>query len=81
MNADQSRNRAKASADQIEPHDFCFFVDDDRYTVPVFEFVFLSSAERARELAAEKLAASAHHRSIEVMEGEQVVFRLSRDRP
>jgi len=47
-------------------HTFEFFIEDDRYTVPSLELVQAGDPDRARQLAAERLHASAHHQSVEV---------------
>jgi hypothetical protein len=60
---------------------FEFFIQDDRYTVPTFELVHLRDAERARELAAQRLCASLHHQSIEVRMGSERLFLISRSAP
>jgi len=60
---------------------FEFFIQDDRYAVPTFELVQVRDAERARELAAERLRASLHHQSIEVRTGSERLFLISRTEP
>jgi hypothetical protein len=60
----------------IAMHDFKFLVEDRRYQVPTLHLVQAKDAERARELAAKMLAASHDHLSIEVWEGETLLFTL-----
>jgi hypothetical protein len=57
---------------------FEFFIEDDRYTVPSLELVQARSADRARQLAAERLHASLHHLSVEVRIGSDRLFFLHR---
>jgi hypothetical protein len=59
-------------------HTFEFFIEDDRYEVPTLEFVVVRDAERARELAAERLFASPHHLGIDIRQAGLPVFRMSR---
>jgi hypothetical protein len=61
---------------------FELFIEDDRYTVPTLEFVQVRDVERARQLAAERLLISVHHRSVEVrrLDSERI-FYLSRSGP
>lgn len=57
---------------------FTFLIQDDRYTVPTVAFVVARDEPEARTLANERLTDSRHHRSIEVSEGEIVLFSVSR---
>lgn len=57
---------------------FSFFIEDERSSVPTLEFVTVKTLGRARALAAERLASSAHHLSVEVVDGERLLFRLAR---
>lgn len=57
---------------------FSFFIEDDRHLLPTINFVTTKDIGRARELAATKLRASPHYLSIEVVQGDRPVFRLSR---
>jgi hypothetical protein len=59
---------------------FAFFIEDDRYTVPSLEFVPALDANRARQLAADRLVASSHHESVEVRIGVERLFLLTRAR-
>jgi len=56
---------------------FEFFIEDDRYAVPTLEFAQVSDADRARELAAERLRASPHHLSVEVRRANERLFLLT----
>ncbi len=55
-----------------------FFINDDRYTVPTLEFVQVRDAERARQLATDRLRLSSHHLSIEVRVGNEPLFSIVR---
>jgi hypothetical protein len=57
---------------------FEFFIEDDRYTVPSLELVQARDADSARQLAADRLAASSHHESVEVRIGVERLFLLTR---
>ena len=54
--------------------DFKFFVSDRRHAVPTLSFVVARDEERARELALKALAESPHHLSVEVHEGDALLF-------
>jgi hypothetical protein len=59
-------------------HTFEFFIQDDRYAVPTLELVEVRDADRARQLAAERLHASLHHLNVEVRRGDERLFFISR---
>jgi hypothetical protein len=61
-------------------HTFTFYIEDRRYTVSDLMFVTLRDEGRAREVAAQKLAASPNHLSVEVREEDRLLFVLSRAR-
>jgi hypothetical protein len=54
--------------------DFKLFTADDRYGVPTLLLISVASAERARSFAQRELAASNHHKSVEVWEGDDLLF-------
>jgi hypothetical protein len=56
---------------------FEFFIDDDRCTTPTLEFVEVRDADRARQLAAERLRASPHHLSVEVRRADERLYFIS----
>jgi hypothetical protein len=64
--------------DQQTMRTFEFFIEDDRYAVCTLELVQVRDAARAREVAQQRLGASAHHRSVEVREDDELIFVLSR---
>jgi hypothetical protein len=74
--------RVRASVDAgsttVAMHTFEFFIEDDRYKVPTLELVQVRDADRARQLAAERLRASLHHQSVEVRTGNVRLFFISR---
>lgn len=51
-------------------------IDDDRYSIPSLLFLEAASAGRAKVRAEEILERSPHHRSVEVYEGETLVFTV-----
>jgi hypothetical protein len=51
-------------------------IEDDRYSIPSLLFLEAASEVRARVRAEEILVRSPHHRSVEVYEGETLVFTL-----
>lgn len=57
---------------------FEFFIEDDRYSVPTLELVVVRDADRARQLATERLCASPHHQSVEVRTANATLFLISR---
>jgi hypothetical protein len=57
---------------------YTFFIEDDRYPVPTLEFVLVRDEARARQMASERLIASAHHLGIEVHRGGSLAFRVER---
>jgi hypothetical protein len=53
---------------------FHFYIDDDRHAVPTELTVEVATEARARELAEQLLAQSAHHLGVEVCEnGERIL--------
>ena len=59
---------------------YTFFIEDDRYPVPTLEFVLVRDEALVRQMASERLFASAHHLSIEVHRGGSPTFRVARPR-
>lgn len=57
---------------------YFLYVHDDRYTVPNLDTIIVRDDERARALAAKRLASSPHYRGVEVWEDERLVVRLDR---
>ena len=62
---------------------FDFYTHDDRHTVPSVQLVIAPSEESAYQLASARLAQSSHYRSVEVREGEELIFCVDqvRERP
>ena len=58
---------------------FSFFIEDERYTVPNLVLVLVSDVARAREMAVQKLWETPEHLSIQVFQGEKLIFTVSRD--
>jgi hypothetical protein len=58
--------------------DFSLLTVDDRYSTPTLRFLTVASVPRAREHAERILGESPHHLSMEVWEGEVLLFRLQR---
>jgi hypothetical protein len=56
---------------------FTFLVTDDRYSVPTLAF-FTGLEADARAAAKSRLDESTHHLSVEVRDGEGMVFRVDR---
>ncbi|HEX4199205.1 MAG TPA: hypothetical protein VHZ26_17345 [Caulobacteraceae bacterium] len=52
-------------------------IEDDRYSIPSLMFLEAANEGRARIRVGEILDRSPHHRSVEVYEGETLVFTLS----
>jgi hypothetical protein len=57
---------------------FHLFISDERETTPRLAVVTVKSAERALELARNRLEASPHHVAVEVHEGDEMIARLDR---
>lgn len=58
---------------------FSFYIHDRRYSVPTLQLVTVRDENRARELARARLEETEHHLSIEVVEDQTELFRLSRE--
>ena len=54
---------------------FTFYIEDERYSVPTLLFVTTRDEAHARRLARQKLA-EPHHLSVEVRDGDDVLFKL-----
>ena len=58
---------------------YFLYIHDDRYSVPTFQTLETLDDETARALATERLAASPHHRAIELFdEAQTLVIRIER---
>ncbi|MDO9472721.1 MAG: hypothetical protein Q7J28_06660 [Caulobacter sp.] len=57
---------------------FSFYIHDQRYSVPTLQIVTVRDEERARELAQQRLYEGEHHLAVEVVEGQDELFRLER---
>ena len=57
---------------------FSFYIHDRRYTVPTLQIVTVRDEARARELAQQRLDEADHHLAVEVVEGQQELFRIAR---
>ena len=55
---------------------FQLLIDDDRYTVATLNFVAARDAKRARAIAEKILRDTAHHRGVEVFQGDLRLFGL-----
>jgi hypothetical protein len=55
---------------------YIIYIDDSRYTVPTMDTLIVSGDARARELAAARLASSAHYRGAQIWEGDRLVDTL-----
>lgn len=73
----QGRERARSPAG-YSMRSFSFLIEDARFGQPTVEFVTVKSIARAKELAAQRLAASPQRISITVSENEQTLFRVAR---
>jgi hypothetical protein len=58
---------------------YALYVDDDRYSVPTLLFVTANDDTAVRRIACEKLS-EPHHKAVEVLEGEQMLVRIERQR-
>ncbi|MES2034567.1 MAG: hypothetical protein V4466_10345 [Pseudomonadota bacterium] len=58
---------------------FSFYIHDRRYSVPTLQLVTVRDESRARELALARLEETEHHLSVEVVEDQTELFRLSRE--
>ncbi|MDP2260354.1 MAG: hypothetical protein Q8J89_11630 [Caulobacter sp.] len=57
---------------------FSFYIHDRRYSVPTLQIVTVRDEGRARELAQQRLDEGEHHLAVEVVEGQDELFRLER---
>jgi len=57
---------------------FSFYIHDKRYSVPTLQIVTVRDEERARELAQQRLYEGEHYLAVEVVEGQDELFRLER---
>ncbi len=57
---------------------YLLYIHDDRYTVPTLDSIAVDGDERARELAAERLASSPHYLTAELWEDDRLVEKLTR---
>jgi hypothetical protein len=57
---------------------YTVYVHDHRYAAPTLLLADFASDERAREFAAQRLAASAHYFAIEVWEDEGRLLRFDK---
>jgi hypothetical protein len=55
---------------------YSLYIEDDRYSVPTLQFVTAGDDAEIRRLA-EAMLAKPHHQSVEVREGDVVLFRLA----
>jgi hypothetical protein len=55
---------------------YALYVDDDRYSVPSLFFVTAEDEAALRRIGRQTLA-DPHHRSVEVRDGDRMLFRLS----
>jgi len=55
---------------------YLLYIHDDRYTVPTMDSITVIDDERAKQLARERLASSAHYHTAELWEDERLVARL-----
>jgi predicted GNAT superfamily acetyltransferase len=60
---------------------YLLYVHDERYSVPTLDTIVVADDERAREVAAARLIASQHHRSVEVWDEARLVCGIDRPRP
>jgi hypothetical protein len=58
---------------------YSIYIHDDRYSVPTLLFVVADADERARELATQRLAESAHYTGIDVHHEDTLLFSLKAD--
>src|SRR5580698_2016633 len=58
---------------------FHLFIRDERQPAPTLAVVTVRSADRALELARQRLKDSPHHFAVEVHEGDELVARIERD--
>jgi hypothetical protein len=61
-------------------HTFSCYITDDRYSIPTLAFMLVGDVILARDLALRRLMESPHHRSIELLDGDERVFVRSRTR-
>ena len=57
---------------------YVLYVHDDRYSVPTLDTITVDGDERARQLAAERLAASPRYFMVELWEEDRLVEKLER---
>ena len=57
---------------------FTFYIWDTRFRVPTIAFDTLTSEARAREIATQRLAQSAHHTAVHVYCGDDLVCMVRR---
>jgi hypothetical protein len=55
---------------------YSIYIHDDRYSVPTLLFITADADERVRELATQRLAESAHYRSVDVHHDDELLFSL-----
>lgn len=58
---------------------FSILIDDARYTVPTLMLVVETDLGRAKELALRKLRESPQHLSIELFQGDRLIFKFEQD--
>ena len=57
---------------------YVLYVHDRRYSVPSLDAVTVRGDARAREIATQRLASSAHYFAAEVWEADRLVCRLDK---
>lgn len=60
---------------------YVLYIHDDRYSVPTLDSITVADDERAKEVAAERLASSPHYRAAELWEDDRLVEKLARPAP
>ena len=58
---------------------YAIYIRDARYSVPSLAFVDLRAEALVADLARQKLAESEHHLAVEVLDGDTLLVRVSRD--
>lgn len=67
---------ALTELESLRMRTFSFYIHDARYSVPTLKLVQTADEREARNQAQAWLEESAHHKAIEVLEGERAVFRI-----
>lgn len=57
---------------------YVLYIHDNRYSVPTLDSITVVDDGRARALAADRLASSAHYHAVELWEDDRLVAKLEK---